>query len=588
MALVLFRQQPPSNAGNSGNTGNTGAAGNSINTNAVIAKSTPVLAAAGAKVAPPLGASGVKKLVTVTPLSGQILQIQAQDRASTYAVQLANAVAASYVAYIGNLQGSTERAAVTALQHESNLLTEQINDLQIQIDTVTARIASEGSGSSAGQQDTNLLGSLRSEQNQVSLQLNRVTGQITNAQLETGSTVNTTRILQKATTQPASKDTLPIEAGIVGIVIGLLGSTAFVLIRLQSGHRLRLRDEIARVAGAPVIASLESPRCITLFDWRALLEERPRATERVGLAAPTPHHSERRRRPTQAVRVISFADDSPAITTGPRLALQRPRSGTPTVLLTEDSDGARRRFVGASAGSVQRCPTSRIGGCRSPWVWATPMKLLSTLVITVAIFDGTSDNLTSSDAINLLSISPNFVTADELAQLALTAADSGFVLDGVVVVNPDPTDNTTGSMRDDTLRLLPSSRTYRCRQLAGTTHTASSTDDVDNIERRRRASVGPTIGLRALMATIRRKRRVWLITGLIGLIVGASLHFVIPPKYTAQTDLYLTVPAGANPASVTANNVSLLKTEIVAQKAIAMVIFTRPRTRCSRTTPVCR
>ena len=188
-----------------------GAAGNSIDTNALIAKSTPVLAAAGARgCRRRFRASGVKKLVTVTPLSGQILQIQAQDRASTYAVKLANAVAASYVTYIGNLQGSTEQAAVTALQHESNLLTEQINDLQSQIDTVTARVASEGSGSSAGQQDTDLLGTLRSEQNQVSLELNRVTGQITNARLETGSTVNTTRILQRATTQPASKDAQPV------------------------------------------------------------------------------------------------------------------------------------------------------------------------------------------------------------------------------------------------------------------------------------------------------------------------------------------------------------------------------------------
>jgi capsular polysaccharide biosynthesis protein len=81
--------------------------------------------------------------------------------------------------------------------------------------------------------------------------------------------------------------------------------------------------------------------------------------------------------------------------------------------------------------------------------------------------------------------------------------------------------------------------------------------------------VGPTIGIRALMATIRRKRRIWIITGLVGLIIGASLHFVIPPKYTAETDLYLTIPPGANPLSVTANNVSLLKTQTVAQKAIA-------------------
>lgn len=83
------------------------------------------------------------------------------------------------------------------------------------------------------------------------------------------------------------------------------------------------------------------------------------------------------------------------------------------------------------------------------------------------------------------------------------------------------------------------------------------------------AAVGPTIGLRALMATIRHKRRIWLTTGLVGLIVGASLHFVIPPKFTAVSDLYLTVPAGSNPMSVAANNVSLLKTQSVAQKAIA-------------------
>jgi hypothetical protein len=371
-------------------------------------------------------------------------------------VKLANAVAASYVTYIGRLEGSTEDATVTALQHESDLLTEQINDLQGQINTVNTRIASEGSGSTAGQQDTDLLGSLRSEQNQVSLQLNRVTGQITNAQLESGSTVNTTRILQKATTQPTSKFTLPIEAGIIGIVIGLLGSTAFVLMRLQSGTRLRLRDEIARVAGAPVIASLESPRCLTLFEWRAFLEERPRATDEWALRhlLRTIPNGGGAGRP-QAIRVISFADDSPAMTTGPRLALQAAGSGTPTALLPEDPIGP---------GGTSMAPLRAVFTGVEPVGRGLPISMglgdtnegPFTLIVSVVIFDGTSASLTSSDAINLLSISPNFVTADELARLALAAADSGFALDGVVVVNPDPTDNTTGSMRDDTLRLLPS------------------------------------------------------------------------------------------------------------------------------------
>ena len=93
--------------------------------------------------------------------------------------------------------------------------------------------------------------------------------------------------------------------------------------------------------------------------------------------------------------------------------------------------------------------------------------------------------------------------------------------------------------------------------------------------------VEPVIGLRALTATIWRKRRIWLITGLVGLIVGASLHLVIPRSYTAETDLYLTVPAGSNAVDVMAGNVSLLETQVVAEKAIAVRSpRRRRRTRC--------
>jgi capsular polysaccharide biosynthesis protein len=83
------------------------------------------------------------------------------------------------------------------------------------------------------------------------------------------------------------------------------------------------------------------------------------------------------------------------------------------------------------------------------------------------------------------------------------------------------------------------------------------------------AALGPTLSLRTLITTIRRRRRLWITTGLVGLILGASLHFLVPPKFTAETDLYLTVPAGANALTDMANNVSLLQTEAVAQKAIA-------------------
>ena len=176
--------------------------------------------------------------MTVTPLSGQILQIQAQAPTSGYAVQLANAVAASYVDYVGQLEVDLRRTAVAALQHESTQLAQQIKNLQYEIGVITARVASEGAGSSQGQLDTNLLGSLRSEQNQVSLQLNSVTNQITNAQLENGSTANTTRVLQIATAQPASKYGFPDRGGHHCVCLGALASAVFVLVRLQHGSPL--------------------------------------------------------------------------------------------------------------------------------------------------------------------------------------------------------------------------------------------------------------------------------------------------------------------------------------------------------------
>ena len=55
---------------------------------------------------------------------------------------------------------------------------------------------------------------------------------------------------------------------------------------------------------------------------------------------------------------------------------------------------------------------------------------------------------------NVLSVSPNFLTADELAQLALAATDHGSTLKGVVVVNPDPADTTTGRWNDEVVRPL--------------------------------------------------------------------------------------------------------------------------------------
>ena len=445
VALVLL---PPSAAVTSG------APANDTHTDAVIADSTPVLIAAGAKVTPPIGVTKLRTLVTVRAISGQILQVQARAPQSPLAEQLANAVASSYVSYTAQLAATSARPEVSALQQQSAQLTKQVNDLQTQIGTVSARIAFEAPGSSAALQDANLLSSLQNEQSQLSQELNSITNQISAAQLAGSSAANTTRILQTAAAVPPNRYGPEATAGIIGLVIGLFGSAVIVVLRAQRHRRLRLRDEIARAAGAPVIASIEAPSCTSPTAWRALLGSRPRATtewELRNLLRTLPNDDNQ----TRFVRVTSFAGDVPALSVGPQLALHAANSGTPTALVAEDSRAhddrslamLRVAFTGAKqlGQGLPFTVGSNVEGPDAP-----------RLIVSIVVFDGESAILEPSHSMNILSISSDFGTADELAQLALQAADDGRRLDGVVVVNPDPSDTTSGLIATDALHLVPS------------------------------------------------------------------------------------------------------------------------------------
>jgi capsular polysaccharide biosynthesis protein len=443
IALVLL---PPNTPG-----ATSGGATADVHTGAVIARSTPVLAAAGAKVSPPLSAAALKSRLTVNSVSGQVLQILVKAPQSSDAVQLANAVATSFVNYIGQLQSTSAGSGVAALQQESSLFSQQIRDLQSQIDTVSARISAEGAASNAGQQDANLLSSLQNEQNQVSIQLNNVTNQIAAAQLASGAGVNTTRVLQPATAQASSKNGLFITAGIIGFFVGLLAAMVFVLVRLQRTPRLWRRDDIARATRAPVIASLESPGCSTSSAWRALLANRPRASDEWALRQLL-HTVLRAGRQRQVVRVISLAGDTPALTTGPRLAVFAATTGVPAALIPEDMGNEDRSLAPLRATFTGTDPVGQglpfslgVDEVRTP---------PSQLVVSIMIKNDAPAEPVPGGTITLLSISPNVATREELAQLALDAADGGWPLSGVILVNPDPADRTTGLIVDDTVRLL--------------------------------------------------------------------------------------------------------------------------------------
>ncbi len=68
-----------------------------------------------------------------------------------------------------------------------------------------------------------------------------------------------------------------------------------------------------------------------------------------------------------------------------------------------------------------------------------------------------------------------------------------------------------------------------------------------------------------------RSRRLWVLTALLGLVIGAGLHAVIPPQYSATTKLYLAEPSGVDPNQAMTNDASLLTTEAVAKKAMQLL-----------------
>jgi hypothetical protein len=58
--------------------------------------------------------------------------------------------------------------------------------------------------------------------------------------------------------------------------------------------------------------------------------------------------------------------------------------------------------------------------------------------------DDTDARASMSEGVSLLAVSAGFATAESLARVALAASETGHPLDGVVMVNADPSDSTAG------------------------------------------------------------------------------------------------------------------------------------------------
>ena len=246
------------------------------------------------------------------------------------------------------------------------------------------------------------------------------------------------------------------QDALVGLVAGLFVGVVGVLILARRHHRLRRRDHISDAMGAPVLAYMDTEQYKNVADWIRLLERfEPPALNALILQRVLRHLVPADWQGPFTIRVISFAGDQAALTIGPELALFSAGSGIPT-RLASDENIALEPLIAACAAvrasnhpdplltfSTERAPSKRPIIRPTRW-YDDPALIEPNLVVSVVAVDPSQPELTSMVGPTILALSSGFAFVDDLDRVTLASTTAGLKIEGVVVVNPDPSDTTTG------------------------------------------------------------------------------------------------------------------------------------------------
>ena len=163
-----------------------------------IAVSATILERAGQALEPSLPARSVEEMVEVAAPTNQIIEIDASSTSASVAQELSQAVADSYVTYVSETAQAATSGAVADLQTRETDLQAQITDLQDQITSTTSRQQEVDPDSADGRREAQLLAGLKTEQANLSLQLDKVKEEIATS-APAGSSASTAAVIQPAT-----------------------------------------------------------------------------------------------------------------------------------------------------------------------------------------------------------------------------------------------------------------------------------------------------------------------------------------------------------------------------------------------------
>ena len=427
----------------------------SVDTDVRIVLSASVLGPAGRQLSPDWTAKQIRDRVSVNADTDEIISIKARDPRPDIAKRIAHAVAYSYVDYVKQSTSSLTTEQQQSLKTRIQTLQTQIDNTTAEITKTTAQLGSESANSAEGRQDQTAIAELTHNKGELIYELDQVQTQLDAAsEPASGESGTVTSVIQDAiSAQRPDPEARVVLSGLVGALAAFLLVSAGMLVFGRRDQRLRSRDEIADAIGSTVVASVRSRSPRGVAAWGTLLQSYTPDTvdawalrQTLRRVIPTDLGSDAGPRTRQAVRVtlLSLSNDPQALALGPQLASFAASLGIRTHLV------ALQRHDSAAA-LWAACINLSNGEDVRPGLTVDVHRIDRTdadLVIELVVLDRRKPELVDEPGLNvaLLSVASGAATAEDLARCALATDDAGSGIEGIVVVDPDSLDRTTGRL----------------------------------------------------------------------------------------------------------------------------------------------
>jgi capsular polysaccharide biosynthesis protein len=232
-------------------------AGAPITNEVTVAQSREVAGLAVSKLGLRESASKFLTSYTVTPTTDRVLFITVSAPSSSDAVNRANVLAEEFLQYRAGLLESEQLLVVKSLD-------QQINQAQQNLKSITAQVAQVSAQTPSPAQRARLSGltKQRTEANTSLTTLQQAAaGTKADSQVTTATIVHGSRVLDQASPLPPhSRLKRLLEYAAIGLIAGLALGVGIIVIRAIISDRLRRRDDVAQVLGAPVKLSVGAMR----------------------------------------------------------------------------------------------------------------------------------------------------------------------------------------------------------------------------------------------------------------------------------------------------------------------------------------